>query len=379
MFRNVAANPISLGGRERCAGTMPSCWSRALVVASLAACSRGSATQEIAARPEPVASSAAPVSTAPVARAEPPPRVTASPAVLASARPGVGEIAWGSLRWGMDYGAVLAALARDGVRVTKKDEDDGGAWKAMTPTVSVAGEGFTGTIYVEAGRGLTQVLLFSAETPTDAAARAALDRMTKARGAPAHFERRDQHSWWNAKMAVGIVVGSPEEDDKWFVSEHHVVDKRAERAGVLPQFDAMNGWGQFTWGARPEEMTAWLQAQGIKLDEIARSGDPGPNAPIDDDPGLRVLDFEHDGGHTSASFKPRAGLVQVMVGKRFGSAAEAEKVVAERVKRFGPAIDVELRKTHRWKGKPTTAELSVVQRVTKGAWSYSEQYLPGER
>lgn len=328
-----------------------------LLAGGLVACSRGRARDEVTPRPTP----------------EPPEGAApSSPPEHATPRPPLGASAWGSLRWGMTEDEVIAAVAKDGMVVERRD----GGLEIDTRTLSIKGEGMHGTLYVEGTRGLRQVLLFGEETGSDATARAALARLTRAHGAPDAPRRRDARTWWNARMALELTIVSPDREGGFHVGEHYVADARPERAGVSPDFDAVNGWGPFKWDARPEEVEAWLGNAKIAFGRFAGDGDPGPNAPISDDVGLPSLTFQHAGTHVIASITSKRGLMQVLTGASYKSAAEAMKVVVERVKRYGPATTVERRTTHRWERGPTKVELEVVQKETGGRFWYAEGYTP---
>jgi hypothetical protein len=272
----------------------------------------------------------------------------------------------------MNEDEVVAALAKDGTRIERWNT----LLKSDARTITIARGGMRGTLYFEEARGLHQVLIFGADSPSDAAGRAALARIERAYGPAAPARRRDEQHWWNAQMAVEVVVTSPNGDAAWHVWEHHVADARPERAGVSPAFDTVNGWGPFAWGASLEAVEAWLTEQKVAFERRTGSEDPGPNAPFDGDPSLPALAFRRDGMRVIAAFTQRRGLHDVQGFASKPTAAEADRFVAERVKKYGPATTVERRSTYRWGLGPTKVELDLVIAEPERRWRFVESYTP---
>jgi hypothetical protein len=271
-----------------------------------------------------------------------------------------------------------AALARDGIPIVResaalKDVEASQALReAPLAFVTFAHEGREGTLYVDGHDGMNQVLLFGPAASSNGAARAVLARLRGERGRRPEIDTRDEHRWWNATMALEVVVRSKE--GRWHVGEHYVPDARPERAGVSPQFEGVNGWERFSWGARPEEVEGWLREQGIAWRRRSGSDDPGPNAPPQDDTPLPNLDFRKGEAHVGMSFGQRRGLLQVEVSETDRTIAEAEALIAERVRRYGPATTVERATIQRWRAQRVKVELSITHDEKKDTWRYAEAY-----
>jgi hypothetical protein len=159
------------------------------------------------------------------------------------------------------------------------------------------------------------------------------------------------------------------------VGEHYVPDARPEIAGVSPAFEGVNGWEWFSWGARPEEVEAWLREQGLTFERWSGTDDPGPNAPPEDDRPLPNLDFRKGEAHVSMSFGERRGLRQVLVSETDRTAEETEALIAARVRRYGPATTVERTMIRRWRAPPSKVELGLTHDEKKDTWRYWEAYV----